>query len=75
MLDAEIDVHMGDEAEQATGNHCNCTGPTTLDTGSERVVLDYFPRSGRSRAFRACPCRWASYRPCRSEGFSAALTP
>jgi len=40
MLNTELDVHLGDEAEQAAGNHRNGTSPKTVDTGSERVVLN-----------------------------------
>jgi putative transposase len=48
MLNAEMDVHLGDEAEQAAGNHRNGTSPKTVDTGSERVVLD-IPRDRQGR--------------------------
>jgi putative transposase len=48
MLNAELDVHLGDEAEQAAGNHRNGTSPKTVDTGSERVVLD-IPRDRHGR--------------------------
>jgi putative transposase len=48
MLNAEMDVHLGDEAEQAAGNHRNGTSPKTVDTGSERVVLD-IPRDRHGR--------------------------
>jgi putative transposase len=40
MLNAEMDVHLADEAERVTGNHRNGSSPKTVDTGSERVVLD-----------------------------------
>ena len=45
MLGAEMDVHLSAEAEQAAGNHRNGTSPKTVDTGSERVVLDISARS------------------------------
>jgi putative transposase len=48
MLNAELDVHLGDEAEQAAGNHRNGTSAKTVDTGSERVVLD-IPRDRHGR--------------------------
>ena len=48
MLGAEIDVHLADEPEQAAGNHRNGTSPKTVDTGSERVVLD-IPRDRHGR--------------------------
>lgn len=48
MLGAEMDVHLSDEAEQAAGNHRNGTSPKTVDTGSERVVLD-IPRDRQGR--------------------------
>ena len=47
-----MDVHMGDEPE---GNHRNRTSPKTVDTCSERMVLDNpqgpprAPRSGADR--------------------------
>jgi putative transposase len=37
-----------DEAEQAAGNHRNGTSPKTVDTGSERVILD-IPRDRHGR--------------------------
>lgn len=40
MLNAEMDVHLADEAEHLAGNHRNGSSPKTVDTGSERVVLD-----------------------------------
>ena len=48
MLGAEMDVHLADEAERAAGNHRNGTSPKTVDTGSERVVLD-IPRDRQGR--------------------------
>ena len=48
MLNAELDVHLGDEAEQAAGNHRNGTSAKTVATGSERVVLD-IPRDRHGR--------------------------
>ena len=48
MLGAEMDVHLSRDAEQAAGNHRNGTSPKTVDTGSERVVLD-IPRDRQGR--------------------------
>lgn len=48
MLGAEMDVHLADEAERAAGNHRNGTSPKTVDTGSERIVLD-IPRDRQGR--------------------------
>jgi putative transposase len=48
MLDAEMDVHLDDAAEQSACNHRNGTSAKTVDTGSERVVLDILrDRHGR----------------------------
>ncbi|TNF74473.1 MAG: IS256 family transposase [Acidobacteria bacterium] len=48
MLGAEMAVHLSSAAEQASGNHRNGTSPKTVDTGSERVVLD-IPRDRQGR--------------------------
>ncbi len=48
MLGAEMDVHLADGAESAAGNHRNGTSPKTVDTGTERVVLD-IPRDRHGR--------------------------
>ena len=48
MLGTEMDVHLSAEAEQAAGNHRNGSSPKTVDTGSERVVLD-IPRDRQGR--------------------------
>jgi len=48
MLNAEMDVHLGAENEQEAGNHRNGTSAKTVDTGSERVVLD-IPRDRHGR--------------------------
>lgn len=48
MLGAEMDVHLIGEAEKAAGNHRNGTSPKTVDTGSERLVLD-IPRDRQGR--------------------------
>jgi hypothetical protein len=48
MLDAEMDVHLGEAAQQMGGNHRNGTSAKTVDTGSERVVLD-IPRDRHGR--------------------------
>ena len=48
MLGAEMDIHLGDRAERHAGNHRNGTRPKTVDTGSERIVLD-IPRDRQGR--------------------------
>lgn len=48
MLGAEMDVHLGGDEEQSSGNHWNVTSPKTVDTGSERIVLD-IPRDRKGR--------------------------
>ena len=48
MLGAEMDVHLGDAAERQAGNHRNGSSPKTVDTGSERIVLD-IPRDRQGR--------------------------
>ena len=48
MLGAEMDVHLGDPAEREAGNHRNGTSRKTVDTGSERIVLD-IPRDRQGR--------------------------
>ena len=48
MLGAEMDVHLSSDAEQVAGNHRNGTSPKTVDTGSERVLLD-IPRDRQGR--------------------------
>lgn len=48
MLNAEMDVHLSAEEEQAAGNHRNGTSPKTVDTGTERAVLD-IPRDRQGR--------------------------
>lgn len=48
MLGAEMGLHLGDEDEQRAGNHRNGTSPKTIDTGSERIVLD-IPRDRHGR--------------------------
>jgi len=48
MLNAELDVHLASEAEQDAGNHRNGATPKTVDTGSERIVLD-IPRDRQGR--------------------------
>ena len=40
MLGAEMDVHLADPGERQAGNHRNGTSRKTVDTGSERMVLD-----------------------------------
>ena len=53
MLGAEMDVHLADPAERQAGNHRNGTSHKTVDTGSERIVLD-IPR-GRLGRFDPVP--------------------
>ena len=48
MLDAEMGVHLADPGERASGNHRNGTSCKTVDTGSERIVLD-IPRDRQGR--------------------------
>ena len=40
MLGAEMDVHLAGPGERQAGNHRNGTSRKTVDTGSERIVLD-----------------------------------
>ena len=48
MLGAEMDVHLGETLERQAGNHRNGTSRKTVDTGSERIVLD-IPRDRQGR--------------------------
>ena len=48
MLGAEMDVHLGEAFERQAGNHRNGTSRKTVDTGSERIVLD-IPRDPQGR--------------------------
>lgn len=48
MLGAEMDVHLADPGERQAGNHRNGTSRKTVDTGSERIVLD-IPRDRQGR--------------------------
>ena len=48
MLGAEMDVHLADPAKRQAGNHRNGTSRKTVDTGSERIVLD-IPRDRQGR--------------------------
>ena len=48
MLGAEMDVHLGEVSERQAGNHRNGTSRKTVDTGSERIVLD-IPRERQGR--------------------------
>lgn len=48
MLGAEMDSHLADPSEQTAGNHRNGTSSKTVDTGSERIVLD-IPRDRHGR--------------------------
>ena len=48
MLGAEMDVHLADPGERQAGNHRNGTSRKTVDTGSERMVLD-IPRDRQGR--------------------------
>jgi putative transposase len=53
MLNAELDVHLSDEAEQTAGNHRNGTSPKTVDSGSPRPY-DAYPSwtDGQERGVR-----------------------
>ena len=48
MLRAEMDIHLADAAERHAGNHRNGSSRKTVDTGSERIVLD-IPRDRQGR--------------------------
>ena len=48
MPGAEMDVHLGDRTEREAGNNRYGTSRKTVDTGSERIVLD-IPRDRRGR--------------------------
>ena len=48
MLGAEMDVQLGEASERLAGNHRNGTSRKTVDTGSERIVLD-IPRDRQGR--------------------------
>ncbi len=48
MLGAEMDIHLADPPERQAGNHRNFTSRKTVDTGSERTVLD-IPRDRQGR--------------------------
>ena len=48
MLGAELDVHLADPVEHEAGNHRNGRSCKTVDTGSERIVLD-IPRDRQGR--------------------------
>ena len=48
MLGAEMDDHLTDPGEREAGNHRNGTSHKTVDTGSERIVLD-IPRDRQGR--------------------------
>ena len=48
MLGAEMEVHLADPPEQQAGNHRNGASRKTVDTGSERIVLD-IPRDRQGR--------------------------
>ena len=48
MLGAEMDVHLGKACERQAGNHRNGTSRKTVDTVSERIVLD-IPRDRQGR--------------------------
>lgn len=40
MLNAELDVHLAAEEQEAAGNHRNGTSPKTVTTSDGRIVLD-----------------------------------
>ena len=48
MLDAEMEVHLADPVEHEASNHRNGRSCKTVDTGSERIVLD-IPRDRQGR--------------------------
>ena len=48
MLGAEMEFHLADPEERDAGNHRNGTSRKTVDTGSERIVLD-IPRDRQGR--------------------------
>jgi len=48
ILDAEMDVHLGDEAEQDSGNHRNGRSQKTILTGTEALPLS-IPRDRHGR--------------------------
>ena len=48
MLGAEMEVHLADPGEREARNHRNGTSRKTVDTGSERIVLD-IPRDRQGR--------------------------
>ena len=48
MLGAELEVHLADPAEREAGNHRNGASRKTVDTSSERIVLD-IPRDRQGR--------------------------
>ena len=48
MLGAELGVHLADPVEHEAGNHRNGRSCKTVDTGSERIVLD-IPRDRQGR--------------------------
>ena len=48
MLGAEMEVHLADPGEREAGNHRNGASRKTVDTGSERIVLD-IPRDRQGR--------------------------
>lgn len=43
-----MEVHLADPGEREAGNYRNGTSPKTVDTGSERIVLD-IPRDRQGR--------------------------
>ena len=62
---AEMDVHLGEVSERQAGNHRNGTSRKTVDTGSERIVLDIPrgpPGSIRPGADRQVPAAFSRFR-------------
>lgn len=57
MLGAEMDAHLADPVERQVGNHRNGTSCRTVDTGSERIVLDIY----RNRQARFDPVLIGKY--------------
>lgn len=46
-----MDAHLADPPERQVGNHRNGTSRKTVDTGSERIVLD-IPRDRQADSTR-----------------------
>ena len=74
MLSAEMEVHLANPGEREARNHRNGTSRKTVDTGSERIVLD-IPRDRHLCASGRCgPTgrrRAHCTRHCESDGIRA----